>query len=82
LTLAEEKETDEKLTELAAEINLFAAESERAETEVDSQHATSKGPRKTKARQASDRQPRNLLGNVCQATSRLSSAKNSVETDN
>jgi ferritin-like metal-binding protein YciE len=52
LTLAEEKETDEKLTKLAAEINLFAAESETAETEVDSQHATSKGPRKTKVRRA------------------------------
>src|SRR6202051_4549852 len=50
-TLAEEKETDEKLTELAEQINVVAKEAEKSEEE-EAPKASSKGSRKPKTRAA------------------------------
>jgi len=50
-TLAEEKETDEKLTELAEQINVVAKEAEESEEE-EAPKPSSKGSRKAKTRAA------------------------------
>jgi ferritin-like metal-binding protein YciE len=52
-TLAEEKETDEKLTELAEQINVVAKDAEESEEEEEeAPKPSSKGSRKQKARAA------------------------------
>jgi ferritin-like metal-binding protein YciE len=51
LTLAEEKESDDKLTGLAEEINAFAVDSQQDETD-DHRHPHSQPLRKAKARRA------------------------------
>ena len=50
-TLAEEKETDEKLTELAEQINVVAKEAEESEEE-EAPKPSNKGSRKPKTRAA------------------------------
>jgi ferritin-like metal-binding protein YciE len=50
-TLQEEKETDEKLTQLSEQINSEAAEGEEMETETDSE-AETRQPSKSKSKRA------------------------------